>query len=73
MVVGQRIQRCLGLASSLENPLHCRRREGTESHGPLQSRENVLTRVGGREREDSFRLALAIAGAGQQALQKATA
>ena len=73
MVVGQRIQRCLGLASRLENPLHRRQREGTESDGPLQSRENVLTRVGGRERENPLRLALAIAGAGQQALQEATA
>ena len=73
MVVGQRIQRRLGLASRLENPLHRRRREGAESHGPLESREHVWTLVGGREREDSLRLALAIAGAGQQAFQEATA
>ncbi len=73
MVVGQHIQRRLGLASRLQDPLHRRQGEGAEPHGALQSRENVLAAIGGTQRQNPLCLALAIASAGQQALQEATA
>ena len=71
MVVGQRIQRCLGLASRRQDSLHGRQGEGPVAHRPLQRRQNVLTGIGGHQREHALGLVLAVPGLGQQALQEA--
>ena len=62
MVVGQRIQWCLGLAPCRQDSLDRRQGEGAVLHGPLQRREDILTRIGGHQRQHAFRLVLAVAG-----------
>ena len=73
MVVGQRIQRCLGSTACFQDSTHSRQGEGPIAHGPLQCRDHVVAWVVSTQRENPFRLVLAVSATGQQAFQKATA
>ena len=73
MVVGQRIQRCLGSTARFQDSSHGRQREGPIAHGSLQRRDHVVAWVVGAQRENPFRLVLAVSATSQQAFQKATA
>src|SRR6516164_1910272 len=73
MVVGQRIQRCLGSTVCLQDSSHGRQGEGPIAHGPFQCRDHVVAWVVSAQRENPLRLVLAISATGQYAFQKATA
>src|SRR5208337_3148092 len=73
LILGQRVQRCLGLAPCRQNARDRLQAERAVLHGPLQRRQDIRSRIGRCQRQDAFRLVLTGAGTGQQALQEVSA